>query len=187
MISAAYDPARPHADCARAEQRTNMFVMAALVTGSSREQVKVRNMSGSGAMVEGAGLPAAGASCLLHRGDISLDATVIWVNERKAGIRFRERADVTRWLPSGRRTQAEVDVAVRMARAELVAAPAAKVEAPLYSADLTREDVVGIAASLEALADDLAEDPAVVARFMTKLQTLDISVQTLRKLAGRLT
>lgn len=186
MLSASYEPNRPYADCARTEPRTNMFVMAALVTGSTREQVKVRNMSGSGAMVEGRQLPAAGATCLLHRGDISLDATVIWVGDRKAGIRFTERADVSHWLPSGRRTQAEVDTAVRMARAELVATPQAKVDAPLYSSDLAREDVVSIAAALEALADDLAEDPAVVARFMTKLQTLDISVQTLRKLASRL-
>ena len=88
------------------------------------------------------------------------------------------------WL--SRPIDQEVDTAVRMARAELVVTPQAKVDAPLYSADLAREDVVSIAAALEALADDLAEDPAVVARFMTKLQTLDISVQTLRKLASRL-
>ena len=39
---------------------------------------------------------------------------------------------------------------------------------------------------MEALSDALAEDPAVVARFLTKLQTLDIAVQTLRKLADQL-
>ena len=45
---------------------------------------------------------------------------------------------------------------------------------------------VGHASAADALADDLAEDPAVVARFMTKLQTLDIAAQTLRKLAEQL-
>ncbi|MFT6474599.1 MAG: hypothetical protein ACJAUS_002323, partial [Qipengyuania sp.] len=62
----------------------------------------------------------------------------------------------------------------------------AKVAAPLFSAELSREDVAHTAAAMEALADDLAEDPAVVARFMTKLQTLDIAAQTLRKLAEQL-
>ena len=48
---------------------------------------------------------------------------------------------------------------------------------------MSREDVTAIAAAVEALADDLAEDPAVVARFMTKLQSLDVAAQTLRKLS----
>jgi hypothetical protein len=182
MLSAAYEPQKDFIGCARTEPRTNMFVMAALVTGNSRETVKVRNMSPGGALV----LPQPDTQCLLHRGDISLEAVVVWIKPGKAGIKFRHRADVGLWLPSGRRTQSEVDVAVQTAKAELVAAPVAKVAAPLFSAELSREDVAHTAAAMEALADDLAEDPAVVARFMTKLQTLDIAAQTLRKLAEQL-
>ena len=73
-----------------------------------------------------------------------------------------------------------------MAKAELVAAPVARVAAPLFSTELSREDILHTAAAMEALSDELADDPAVVARFMTKLQTLDIAAQTLRKLAGQL-
>ena len=54
------------------------------------------------------------------------------------------------------------------------------VEVSMAREDQARETL------MEALADDLAEDPAVVARFMTKLQTLDIAAQTLRKLAEQL-
>lgn len=143
-------------------------------------------MSTGGALVEGARLPPIGMPCLLHRGDISLDATVVWVRNGKAGIQFLHPADVGLWLPSGRRTQSEVDVAVKIAKAELVAAPKAKVVAPLFSAELSREDVLHTASAMEALADAMADDPAVVARFMTKLQTLDIAAQTLRKLAGQM-
>ena len=186
MLSAAYEPQKDFIGCARTEPRTNMFVMAALVTGNSRETVKVRNMSPGGALIEGQVLPQPDTQCLLHRGDISLEAMVVWIKPGKAGIKFRHRADVGLWLPSGRRTQSEVDVAVQTAKAELVAAPVAKVAAPLFSAELSREDVAHTAAAMGALADDLAEDPAVVARFMTKLQTLDIAAQTLRKLAEQL-
>jgi len=186
MLTAAYETPEPYSNCARVEPRTNMFVMAALVTGTSRETVKVRNMSPGGALIEGQVLPHPDTQCLLHRGDISLEAVVVWIKPGKAGIKFRHRADVGLWLPSGRRTQSEVDVAVQTAKAELVAAPVAKVTAPLFSAELSREDVAHTAAAMEALADDLAEDPAVVARFMTKLQTLDIAAQTLRKLADQL-
>ena len=42
------------------------------------------------------------------------------------------------------------------------------------------------AAAIEQLADQLAGDPDVVARYMTKLQSLDIAAQTLRKLAEQM-
>lgn len=186
MFTAAYGTPKDFPDCARSAPRTNMFVMASLVTNTAREAIKVRNMSPGGALVEGLRLPAPGIACLLHRGDISLEATVVWARDGKAGIRFRDRADVGLWLPSGRRTQSEVDVAIKAAKAELVTAPVAKIPAPLFSTELSREDVVHTAASMEALADELADDPAVVARFMTKLQTLDIAAQTLRKLASQM-
>ena len=186
MLTAAYDTPEAHPSCARAEPRTNMFVMAALVTATSRESVKVRNMSAGGALVEGAGLPKAGTPCLLHRGEISLEASVVWARPGRAGLRFLHGADVGQWLPSGRRTQSEVDIAVKMTKAELVSAPEAKIPAPLFSSELCREDVLHTAGAMEALSDALADDPAVVARFLTKLQTLDIAVQTLRKLADQL-
>lgn len=186
MFTTAYETPETFPDCARIEPRTNMFVMASLVTSTARETVKVRNMSSGGARVEGTSLPAPGMPCLLHRGDLSLEGTIVWARDGKAGIRFERPADVGLWLPSGRRTQSEVDIAVKTAKAELVSAPAARAPAPLFSAELSREDVMHTAAAMESLADQLADDPAVVARFMTKLQTLDIAVQTLRKLAGQM-
>jgi len=109
---------------------------------------------------------------------------VVWMKFGKAGIRFHQHADVAQWLPSGRRTQNDVDAAVALAKAQPApAAPTSHKPAPLFSAELSREDVTAIAAAVEALADDLAEDPAVVARFMTKLQSLDVAAQTLRKLS----
>ncbi len=185
MLSPAYETPEAFPNCARAQPRTNMFVMAALVTNTARETVKVRNMSAGGALVEGKQLPPEGTPCLLHRGDLSHEATVVWQKDGKAGIQFRNVANIEQWLPSGRRTQSEVDVAVKMAKAELVVAPTAKVSAPLFSSELSKEEVLHTASAMEALADELSEDPAVVARFMTKLQTLDIAAQTLRKLASQ--
>ena len=117
MLSAAYEQPEQYPDCARVEPRTNMFVMAALVTGHTRETVKVRNMSASGALVEGSTLPHPGTPCLLNRGEIALEAEVVWMKFGKAGLRFAQRADVAQWLPSGRRSQSDVDDAVRQAKA----------------------------------------------------------------------
>ncbi|MEE8231265.1 MAG: hypothetical protein V3R15_07245 [Qipengyuania citrea] len=184
MLTAAYETPEPYSNCARVEPRTNMFVMASLAAGQAQGTVKVRNMSSRGALIEGTALPPEGAECLLHRGDVALEATVVWMKFGKAGIRFHQHADVAKWLPSGRRTQNDVDAAVAIAKAQPAPpAAAARAPTPLFSTELSREDVTDIAAAVEALADDLAEDPAVIARFMTKLQSLDVAAQTLRKLS----
>ena len=101
MLSAAYEQPEQYPDCARVEPRTNMFVMAALVTGHTRETVKVRNMSASGALVEGPTLPHPGTQCLLNRGEIALEAEVVWMKFGKAGLRFARRAGSARAIRQG--------------------------------------------------------------------------------------
>lgn len=183
MFSAPYEQFAEHPDCTRRELRTNMFVMANLTFGGRMLPVRVRNMSRSGALVEGSVLPVKGVPCRLFRGDISIEAEVAWANSGKVGLKFRNYVDVDSWLPAKRKTQNEVDQAVAAAKAErLPASPIHKLTS-LQSTLLNNADINATADALAALADELADDPVVVARWMTKLQTLDVSVQTLRKLA----
>ena len=183
MISAAYEPLTQHQNCMRAETRTNLFVMAKLAAGGSVCTVKVRNISPGGALAEGAALPPPGTTCRLIRGNISLEAQVVWLQANRVGLRFHGQAKVTDWLPSGQNTQSEVDRAVAQTKAEMTHAPIVRSAAPLISTALTAADVAQVADTLEILGDELADDPAVVAGYMAKLQAFDISVQTLRKLA----
>jgi hypothetical protein len=186
MISAAYETLSPHMNCMRAEARTNLFVMAKLAAGGSVCTVKVRNISSGGALVEGAALPPPGTPCRLIRGDISLEAQIVWLQASRVGLQFHGRAKVADWLPSGQSTQTDVDRAVAQTKAELTHAPIARSATPLISTALTAADVAKVADTLEILGDELADDPAVVAGYMAKLQAFDISVQTLRKLAAML-
>lgn len=183
MLSAAYESPTPYANCKRSEARTNMFVMAKLLAGGTSCTVKVRNMSAGGALVEGASLPTSGTPCILVRGDTSLEAHIIWLGAGKAGLNFVGAANVDDWLPNARKAQQEVDNAVAQAKAELAHTPRTQPPAPLPSTAISSADVIRTANALELLANDLAEEPAVIGRFMTRLQTLDISIQTLRKLA----
>lgn len=183
MLSAAYEQPIEVPDCKRQEARTNMFVMANLSFGGRSSPVKVRNMSPGGALIDGPVLPLVGTPCRLFRDDISIEAEVVWARSARVGIKFRNRADVSAWLPSGRRTQNEVDQAMAIVRAEALTARPATSYRELESTLLSNVDINATADALAALSDELAEEPAVVARFMTKLQTLDVSVQTLRKLA----
>ena len=186
MISAAYETLSPHMNCMRAEARTNLFVMAKLAAGGSVSTVKVRIISSGGALVEGAALPPPGTPCRLIRGDISLEAQIVWLQASRVGLQFHGRAKVADWLPSGQNTQTDVDRAVAQTKAELTHAPIARSATPLISPALTAADVAKVADTLEILGDELADDPAVVAGYMAKLQAFDISVQTLRKLAAML-
>ncbi len=50
-------------------------------------------------------------------------------------------------------------------------------------AAVTALEVAALLRSIESLAEDLADDPAVVAKYGPKLQTLDLAAQILGKLA----
>ena len=51
----------------RREPRTNMFVMATIYADTGSAPVKVRNLSSTGALIEGEVLPPLGATVRLRR------------------------------------------------------------------------------------------------------------------------
>ena len=186
MLSPSYQPAPDHPDCLRRAARTNMFVIADLASATATGKVKIRNMSASGAMIEGAALPPPAAHCRIRRAGLELEGEIVWVAGSRAGIRFDGTAYVSEWLPNGGRTQADVDRAVADAKSGV--APqytAAPVSAPLISRAVDAEQAAAVADQLEHLADALSADAEVVMRHMNKLQALDLAVQTLRKLADQ--
>lgn len=191
MLSPAYQTTGERPDCSRREPRTNMFVIASLASPAATNTVKIRNMSASGAMVEGAGLPAIATPCRLSRSGLELEGEIVWLANGRAGIRFDGAALVTQWLPNGGRSQSDVDRAVAEARAG-IAAPfspntqsLAPAPAPLMSRAVDAAQAAAVADQLENLADDLSGDAHVVMHHMHKLQALDLAIQTLRKLADQ--
>jgi len=169
----------------RAESRTNLYVMAVLSGPTVSGPVKVRNLSPGGALVEGAVLPAANERVCLRRGALVVSAQVVWCRGDKAGLRFDSHVFIEDWLPQGanRSGQGRVDEIVQHlktgAAAQILAATKESGKDDLStSIDLTK-----LAEELDALAEDLACDKIMVQRHLSRLQTLDIAAQTLRKLA----
>lgn len=159
-----------------------MFVLAAISADRVSGPVRIRNLSPSGALIEGAALPSPGERLVLRRGQNSIGGKVVWCHEGKAGLRFDGRATVGDWLPAGQPGQQRVDETFQQLKSSALAAPAASstpTARPFCASDLRQ-----LARAIDALADDLADDDAVVARHGAKLQALDIAAQTLRKLAG---
>ena len=164
-----------------------MFVLATMAATTAAGPVRIRNMSPAGGMIEGECLPCVGELVSLRRGALSVSGTVVWRQEGRAGLRFDRAIDVTGWLPAGSTGQQAVDRAFQELKANSAAPASYPVQAQqIPSSPVDATELLRTAAALDALADALAEDPAVVASHGSKLQTFDIAAQLLRRYAASL-
>lgn len=87
--------------------------------------VRVRNLSTTGALVEGADVPPVGTRIILRRGTLEAAGSVAWAGTGKAGLTFPQPLSVSCWLPAkAAGTRARVDQAInetRLSKATLVA------------------------------------------------------------------
>lgn len=138
--------------------RTNLFLGALLLLpGTSPREVRVRNLSASGARLDLADPPARGSTALLCRGSVEVAAEVIWTEKASCGLRFSEPIEVARWMSD--RPVAAAGTAI----------------APALAADLA------LARQLVArLEERLADHPQVIAALGAELQALDLITQLLK-------
>jgi hypothetical protein len=72
----------------RRQRRANVLLTAIVETCGRTLDVKLRNLSADGALVEADGLPIEGTAISFRRGDLAVAGKVIWVSNRRAGIHF---------------------------------------------------------------------------------------------------
>jgi hypothetical protein len=72
----------------RRASRYDVALADGIVTGAHTSAVTIRDLSLTGALIEGAGLPPAGAAVTLARGSFTVAATVAWADEARAGLTF---------------------------------------------------------------------------------------------------
>ncbi len=169
---------------ARTAARTNLFMTAALYWGDSVHDVKIRDLSETGAQIESSVFPPVGCETTLIRGPLSVWGHVTWRTERRCGLHFSSQISVGKWMasPVNREQQQRIDqlIAVVKAGADPRAIPAlggAAAEVGIAD-DLTR-----VSRLLESLGNALATDPAIAIRHGAALRNLDIAVQKLAALA----
>lgn len=178
----------------RVAPRTNLLLAATAEVGGRSLPVRIRNLSESGAMVEGAGLPEAGMPLVLIRGDLQVAATVAWAAGSRRGVRFQGPTPVNEWTGgkprpidcTGLRDQRRVDAIQAQARANPVTGRALRSpEGPATQpavADLDRRlaDELGyVQRLLESLGDELIADLLLIQRHGKSLQSLDLVGQIL--------
>lgn len=178
----------------RAHQRTRLFVIANLSSAAMTTNVRVRDISGSGALIEADDLPPVGERVKLRRGELRATGTVVRREGKQAGIQFERPVNAIEWLPNKARSQLMVDIAFETIKPRFEGGPPTantaangRAEASaLPSSPTTRDELEGIADMLDALADRMSEDPVIIASYLEKLQVLDIASQKLRRLGSNL-
>lgn len=161
----------------RSQGRSNVFLSASLVVGAVPLPVRVRNMSRTGALLDGASLPTVGASVRLVRGELNAEGEIAWQRDRFAGIRFSGEVDVGGWVKKvGHSGQQRVDSAIAALRRN---------EAIPASADTQAPSLGQIGADLQAICERLAGSPIMMIEFGEDLVKLDTLAQTLQQLARR--
>ncbi len=86
----------------RRSRRSNVLLTAIVESGGATLDVRLRNLSAYGALVEGNTLPPVGVEVTFCRKELSVGGRVAWVNGRQAGIAFStelEPEQVLRHVP----------------------------------------------------------------------------------------
>ena len=86
----------------RRSRRSRVLLSACLDVAGIPLDVKLRNLSEVGALVEGDCLPSVGSTIWFRRDSLHLESTVVWVAGRLAGIAFArtlKREEILRHIP----------------------------------------------------------------------------------------
>jgi hypothetical protein len=175
----------------RTSPRTSLFAAAILDAGASRFTVRIRNISPSGALIQGNELPPAGAFVQLARGGLAASGEIRWTHDGKAGLSFTDDIRVEDWLQScaSKAHQHGVDEIVSAIRTGVQPAasgggkpqPGKTITEPVSSPG----GLLDIQQIVADVADRLAADPAVLERHAGDIQQLDVAASMLASLRRR--
>jgi hypothetical protein len=89
-------------NCNRRSRRKPVLLSASLEVEGTAIAVKLRNLSEMGALIEGDRLPAEGSTLFFQRNRLRVPGTIVWVQERFAGVAFArllKHEEVLRHIP----------------------------------------------------------------------------------------
>lgn len=168
---------------ARAATRTHLFVVAMLSCADAQSPVRLRNLSATGALIEGSALPAVGSVVTVRRGGLSVTGILAWRSQNQAGLAFKSNIVVTAWLP---KSAASKQSAIDHVMFEAKNRPGGLGE--LSQSNFLRPDPAGVQFELAALRNDLATLGEALAKDIIlvathpEIQALDIAIQRIDRL-----
>ncbi|MCY7280633.1 MAG: PilZ domain-containing protein [Sphingomonas bacterium] len=168
----------------RRAERTHLFLVATLSFGRASTPVRVRNLSATGALVEGTSLPPVGSAIVLRRGALEEPGTIVWSAAGKAGLTFGGLVDVQAWLPTKeakRQTQVDETAFGLKHAARVVEAATPGVADEAMAMETVVAELVTVQAHLDELGGQLALDAALLAKH-PEVQLLDIAGQRIARI-----
>ena len=176
--------------------RTNLLLAATIEAGKLQTAVRIRNLSESGALLEGGAFPDIDQKLTLRRTDLEIEATVVWRTASRCGVKFEGKVSVADWVSStgggtaSSRGQARVDSIQAAVRAGLRPAPPIA-RSITTAAELNdsldgriAEELAHVRRLLEKTGEELSNEPLMVQRHFKALQGFDLACQTLGHLAA---
>jgi hypothetical protein len=178
------------------EPRKNLMLAATIEADTVTAPVKIRNMSESGAMIDGPALPEVGSQVILHRLDLSIAATVVWNEEGRCGLKLAGTVKVDEWITGSRQVekhsslgQLRVDKIQSAIRGGLPlpaepAAPPSRTAVATPVDDRIARELAQVKLVLDAIGDELTDNADILTRHEKALQNLDIASATIEWLAA---
>ena len=165
----------------RRAERVHLFLVATLYFDRVSNPVRVRNLSASGALVEGAVLPPTGTAVMLRRGALEAPGTAVWSEAGKAGLTFNGLLEVADWLPvKEAKPQTRIDQVAFGLKHAGTADPAAAAAGDASPMVAVMAELVAVQAQLGKLGDQLSLDAFVLANY-PEVQLLDAAGQRIAK------
>lgn len=170
-------------DDEREVPRTNLFLSAVAHWAGTSAPVRLRDLSATGARLEGPVLPDLDKPILLSRGELRCEGLVVWREPGRCGVRFNDMLQVVAWIPgsSSEPGQAKVDQMVARVRFEQSRRDVAPTHDPLSSR--IAEEIVHTTRLLQGISEALAADPLVAASHRRHLKEMSVSVRVLAHIA----
>jgi hypothetical protein len=176
----------------RSNPRKSLFAAAVACHGTARSPIRIRNLSASGALIEGVDLPGVGSEIRLVRASLSAIAEVRWVRGSKAGITFIAGINEREWLNSCslRGHQERVDDALAAVRSGLADAEQRASLGQVASAGTSPRHLIESLLQIERIVlratEALAADEIVVKSHGTQLQSLDAAARMTAELVRKI-
>lgn len=169
----------------RRRERTHLFLAASLQSKAGSCPVHVRNISATGALIEGLIVPGPGDSLILRRGSLEASANIVWKAGRKAGIAFSSVIPVADWMarqPSAH--QGRIDDMIQAVRSGIGNRPYGPSELGEKDPDRSLEaDLMALKSTLTELEKGLLGDVILIATH-PEIQLLDIALQAVDRMLG---
>ena len=163
-----------------AKQRSRVMLSATLLVRGLACTVRIRNVSETGALVEGEFLPEVGTELILQRGDHEIAGSVMWVKGGRCGIRFSGMIEVSEW--AGVQAPARSSVEPPPLPPSLMP-QAATANAGEALPRRVGEELAYVQRLIDSIGDELVANPVFVNRYQRAFQNFDLASQILGHLS----